>query len=182
MRALGSGRPNPKESGSDRPTIMRLAIISDTHLPRAGRKLPESCVIHLRSANMILHAGDIQTQAFLNELREIGPPVHAVHGNVDEPILRRELPSTLELAIEDTRIAMTHDAGAARGRLRRLRMRFPDADVVIFGHSHVPLREADRGFQIFNPGSPTQRRRAPHHTMGIARVRGGRVTLEHITL
>ncbi len=162
--------------------MMRLAIISDTHLPRGARKLPEACVVRLSSANMILHAGDIQTQAFLDELREIGPPVHAVHGNVDEPILRRQLPSTLELAIEDTRIAMTHDAGPARGRLRRLRVRFPDADVVVFGHSHTPLLEADRGFQIFNPGSPTQRRRAPHHTMGIAQVRNGRVTLEHIAL
>ncbi len=126
---------HPKDRARIAPTIMRLAIISDTHLPRGARKLPEACVVRLSSANMILHAGDIQTQAFLDELREIGPPVHAVYGNVDEPTLRRQLPSTLELAIEDTRIAMTHDAGPARGRLRQLRVRFPDADVVVFGHS-----------------------------------------------
>jgi putative phosphoesterase len=162
---------------------MRLAIISDTHLPGGGRRLPQSCESRLASADLILHAGDLQSQAFLTELRELGPAVHAVYGNVDEPVLRRALPETLEISEDGVNIAMTHDAGPARHRLKRLRALFPQADLVVFGHSHIPLLEADRdGFQIFNPGSPTQRRRAPHHTMGIADVHAGRVSVQHVLL
>lgn len=119
----------------------------------------------------------------LAELRAIGPPLRAVHGNVDEPALQRSLPAQLQVQIAGARIAMTHDAGPARGRLQRLRRRFPSADAAIFGHSHLPLHERDeQGFQIFNPGSPTERRRAPRHTIGIARVERGRVTFEHVAL
>jgi predicted phosphodiesterase len=79
-------------------------------------------------------------------------------------------------------VAMLHDAGPARGRLRRLRLRFPDADAVVFGHSHMPLHERSEGFQIFNPGSPTERRRAPEHTMGIGEVTGGKIRFRHLKL
>jgi predicted phosphodiesterase len=80
------------------------------------------------------------------------------------------------------RIGLIHDAGPAHGRLRRMRMAFPDCDAVVFGHSHIPLHEEEGGFQIFNPGSPTDRRRQPRHSMGLARVRDGRVTFEHVWL
>ena len=80
------------------------------------------------------------------------------------------------------RIGLIHDAGPARGRLARMRMAFPDCDAVVFGHSHIPLHEEEAGFQIFNPGSPTDRRRQPRHSMGMARVDGERVTFEHIWL
>lgn len=162
---------------------MLLAIISDTHLPRGERRLPASCVARMAAADVILHAGDIRTLEVLEALREIGPPLHAVAGNVGEPSLRRELPEAIELELGGVRLAMTHDAGPARGRPARLRARFPRAAVVIFGHSHVPLCEAaPGGFQIFNPGSPTERRRSPDHTMGIARIEHGEVTLEHVVL
>ena len=151
---------------------MLIAIVSDTHLPRGNRTLPAACVERLRSADLILHAGDLVTADVLADLRALGPPVQAVHGNVDDEQVRRLLPSARLVDAGGARIAMTHDAGPAGGRLRRLRARFADADAVVFGHSHIPLHERDEtsGFQIFNPGSPTDRRRQPVHTMGLARV------------
>jgi uncharacterized protein len=166
---------------------MRLAVIADTHLPKGARALAPACVERLRAADLILHAGDIVTLAVLDELRSYGSVV-AVHGNVDEPALRKQLPAEQVLEIGDpparVRIAMTHDAGPARGRLARARRRFPRADALIFGHSHLPLHETDpaSGFQLFNPGSPTQRRRAPHHTMGWAQIEDGRVTFDLVRL
>jgi uncharacterized protein len=148
-----------------------VAVISDTHLPRGNRTLPAACVERLRSADLILHAGDLVTADVLADLRALGPPVQAVHGNVDDEQVRRLLPSARLVDAGGARIAMTHDAGPVGGRLRRLRARFADADAVVFGHSHIPLHERDdSGFQIFNPGSPTDRRRQPVHTMGLARV------------
>jgi putative phosphoesterase len=150
---------------------VRLAIISDTHLPRGNRQLPDACVDHLREADLILHAGDFIAAEVLRGLRELGPPVEAVHGNIDDEELRRRLPSARLVRAGGARIAMVHDGGPADGRLRRLRGRFADADAVVFGHSHVPLHERDAaGFQIFNPGSPTDRRRQPTHTMGLANI------------
>jgi putative phosphoesterase len=151
---------------------MLIAVISDTHLPRGNRRLPDACVTRLREADLILHAGDFTTADVLADLRALGPPVHAVHGNVDDPEVRRLLPSARVVKAGGARIAMTHDAGPADGRLQRLRRRFAEVDAVVFGHSHIPLheRDADGGFQIFNPGSPTERRRSPVHTMGLARV------------
>ncbi len=161
---------------------MRLAIISDTHMPRGGRALPPACVEQLRAADLILHAGDFMELSVLEDLQELGPPVYAVRGNVDSAELQARLPLTCIVNAEDVRIAMVHDAGPSDRRLHRLRNRFPDADAVVFGHSHIPLLEADAGFTIFNPGSPTERRRAPHHTMGVATVDHGRVTFALVEL
>jgi putative phosphoesterase len=161
---------------------MEIAIIADTHLPRGRRRLPGQCVERLRAADLILHAGDFMRLPLLRELESFGRVV-AVHGNVDDAEVRAALPATASVDAAGATIALIHAAGAARGRLTRLRRRFPEADAVVFGHSHIPLQECARdGFQIFNPGSPTERRRAPHHTMGIATVRGGRVTFELIAL
>jgi putative phosphoesterase len=161
-----------------------LAVISDTHLPRGNRALPDACVERLQAADLILHAGDFVTGAVLTELRALGPPVEAVHGNVDDPEVRSRLPSARMVTAAGARIAMVHDAGAAAGRLERMRRRFADADAVVFGHSHMPLHERDdvSGFQIFNPGSPTDRRRQPAHTMGQARVKDGQLSFELIEL
>jgi putative phosphoesterase len=164
---------------------LRLAIVSDTHLPRGGRALPDACVARLRAADLILHAGDFVAADVLADLRAIGPPIEAVHGNVDDPVLRRVLPSARMVKVGRARIAMLHDAGAADGRLARMQRRFPDAHAVVFGHSHIPLLERDpaTGFQIFNPGSPTDRRRQPTHTMGVAYVgEDGAVSFELIDL
>ena len=161
---------------------MRLAIVSDTHLPRGARVIPAACIERMRTADAILHAGDFMDPSVLEAIRALGPPVHAVAGNVDSPELHVKLPATRIVQAEGVRIAMLHDSGPAEGRFERLRRRFPDAHAVVFGHSHLPLLEARDGFAIFNPGSPTERRRAPHHTMGMATVEGDRIEFELIEL
>jgi putative phosphoesterase len=163
---------------------MLIAVISDTHLPRGGRRLPDACAERIAGADLVLHAGDFLTIEVLRELEAIGPPLVGVHGNVDSPELRRMLPAERVVEVDGARIGVVHDAGPRAGRLGRMRRRFRDrADAVVFGHSHLPLHErADDGFQIFNPGSPTERRRAPAHTMGLARVDAGAVTFELLAL
>jgi uncharacterized protein len=134
-------------------------------------------------ADLIVHAGDLCTLSVLHELEAIGPVV-AVHGNVDDAEVRGALPETAILPLAGgARVAVVHDAGPSRARLARLRARFPTAQAVIFGHSHLPLHErSDDGFQIFNPGSPTERRRSPVHTMGMAHVVNGGVEFELVEL
>jgi uncharacterized protein len=162
---------------------VNLAIISDTHMPRRGRTLPRECVRRLRAADLILHAGDLMEPSVLAELQALGPPVHAVRGNVDSMELQARLPLTRIVEAAGARIAMLHDAGPSEGRLARLKRRFPDAQAVVFGHSHIPLLESDDdGFTIFNPGSPTERRRSPHHTMGIAAANDGLIAFELVVL
>ncbi len=163
---------------------MILAIIADTHMPRGTRRLPDACLERLRSADAILHAGDLMELEVLELLQSLGPPVHAVRGNVDSSELIVRLPLQCTVNAGGVRIAMIHDAGPKTGRLTRMRRRFPDADAVVFGHSHIPLHETSSdGFQIFNPGSPTERRRSPHHTMGVARIgEGSGLTFELVIL
>jgi putative phosphoesterase len=159
---------------------MLVAVISDTHMPRGARRLPEACVERIAAADLLLHAGDLMTVEVLRALEAIGPPVAAVHGNMDTAELRRLLPAERFVDADGVGIGMVHDAGPRTGRLERMRRRFGDrAAAVVFGHSHIPLHErADDGFQIFNPGSPTERRRAPAHTMGMARVDAGSISFE----
>jgi putative phosphoesterase len=161
---------------------VRLAIISDTHLPRGARMLPAACVDELRRADAILHAGDFIELSVLEELQALGPPVYAVRGNVDSAELQARLPLTRVDTFGGAVVAMLHDAGPASGRLARMRRRFPEADALVFGHSHISLHEEHAGFAIFNPGSPTERRRSPHHTMGIATVENGRIAFDVLRL
>ena len=163
---------------------MLIAVISDTHMPRGARRLPAACVERIAAADLLLHAGDFATAEVVRELEAIGPPLAGVHGNVDSAELRRMLPEERVVAAAEARIALVHDAGAAAGRLERMRRRFAGrAQALVFGHSHLPLHErAPDGFQIFNPGSPTERRRAPAHTMGMARVDGAKVEFELVEL
>jgi putative phosphoesterase len=161
---------------------MLIAVISDTHLPRGARRIPDACIEHLKVADLILHAGDFVSVEALEEIKAIGPPLAAVHGNVDSTGVRRRVPAERTVDAEELRIGMIHDAGPSRGRLERMRARFPGAAAVVYGHSHIPLHEEADGFQLFNPGSPTDRRRQPRHTMGLARVTGGRVSFELIAL
>lgn len=162
---------------------MQIALISDTHMPKGARRLPDECVARLEAADLIIHAGDLTTMQVLRQLESYGPPVVAVHGNVDAPEVSAALPETTQVDADGATIAVIHDAGPSNGRLERLRARFPDADAVVFGHSHIPLHEqATDGFQIFNPGSPTERRRSPHHTMGIATIDDGKPAFELLVL
>ena len=161
---------------------MLIAVVADTHLPRGRRALPKRCVARLAGADLILHAGDFVAPEVLERLESLGPPVAAVRGNVDAPGLQVRLPLARTVDADGARIAILHDAGRAAGRLERLRARFPDVAAVVFGHSHIPLHEERDGFQIFNPGSPTDRRRQPRHTMGIAEAAAGALRFEHLAL
>ena len=153
-------------------------------MPRGGRRLPAPCVERIACADLLLHAGDFMTLEVLRDLEAIGPPLAGVCGNVDSAELGRLLPAERMVEAAGVRIAMTHDGGPRAGRLERMRRRFGDrADALVFGHSHQALHErAEDGFQIFNPGSPTERRRAPAHTMGLAQVRDGALRFELIAL
>ncbi|MEA2330262.1 MAG: uncharacterized protein QOH58_400 [Thermoleophilaceae bacterium] len=164
--------------------MLLVAVISDTHMPRGGRRLPDACVERVAAADLLLHAGDFMTAEVLEELKAIGPPLAGVHGNVDSAEVRRLLPAERVVRAGETRIAMVHDAGPSAGRLERMRGRYGGrADAVVYGHSHIPNHErAPDGFQIFNPGSPTERRRAPAHTMGLARIDGTTIEFELVEL
>lgn len=120
---------------------MVTAVIADTHLPRGARRLPPRCLELIANSDALIHAGDVVRVEAWRQLEAIGLPVHAIHGNADEPALRRQLPAELTLNLNGHQIAVVHDAGPSRGRLERLRRRFPDAQAVIFGHSHMPLHE-----------------------------------------
>ena len=161
-----------------RPATMgsvQVVVLADTHAPRRWRVCPPRVAEHLRTADRILHAGDVCTAAVLAELAEYAP-VTAVLGNNDGPdVAEWGAPRTAELDLDGLKVNMVHDSGAATGRLTRLRRRFPGADLVVFGHSHIPIDESAAGLRIFNPGSPTDRRRQPHGTLGVLRIADGRL-------
>jgi putative phosphoesterase len=159
-----------------------IAVVSDTHMPKGKRQLPEKCVEQVRAAEAVIHAGDFSAVSVLSELEALCPVVLGVYGNVDEPALWRLLPETLEVEVGGRTVAVVHDAGPKQGRLARMRARFPKADAVVFGHSHLPLQEEDGGFQIFNPGSPTERRRAPRPSMGLLHPEPAGLRFEHLWL
>src|ERR1700686_5234608 len=132
---------------SERELTVEIAIVSETHMPRGGGRLPAECARRLRAAELILHAGDLMTVSVLRDLRSLGKVV-AVYGNVDDAEVRAALPASAMVEVEGVRIAVVHDAGPGRGRLARLRAHFPAADAVVFGHSHIPLHErGPDGFQ-----------------------------------
>ncbi|GAA2073024.1 metallophosphoesterase family protein [Actinomadura alba] len=159
---------------------MNVAVLSDTHAPRRWRFCPPRVAERLRDADLILHAGDVCTPDVLDELTAYAP-VHVVAGNNDGPdVAAWGAPERLELELDGLAVAMVHDSGAATGRTRRMRRWFPDADLVVFGHSHIPLDETGDGVRIFNPGSPTDRRRQPHGTMGVLTIADGRLTQARI--
>jgi putative phosphoesterase len=144
---------------------MRIAVISDTHMPKGARSLPEQCLERLRAADLILHGGDIVGAGFLEELRALGPPVEAVYGNMDEPGLKASLPKERVVEAEGVRIGMVHIPGPRAGREARLLGRFPGCEAIVYGHTHVPQVDRHEGVWILNPGSPTERRSAPARTM-----------------
>jgi uncharacterized protein len=152
---------------------VRVVALADTHAPRRWRGCPPAVAEHLRDADLILHAGDVCTAAVLDELSGYAP-VRAVCGNNDgTDVVAWGAPETLELDLDGLAVAMVHDSGASAGRMARLRRRFPAARLVVFGHSHIPLDEEAGGLRIFNPGSPTDRRRQPRGTLGILDIEDG---------
>ncbi len=154
-----------------------VAVISDTHLPRGTRRLPDACVERLRAADLILHAGDVVAAPVLDELAQYAP-VRAVSGNMDQPALLETLPKSRVVEVGEARIGMIHVAGPRAGREARLAVRFPECHAIVYGHTHVPQVERHEGTWILNPGSPTDRRSAPLHTMIVLRVDGATIEPE----
>lgn len=160
---------------------MRIAVISDTHAPRFWKRCPPAVARHLDTAQLILHAGDVCTPAVLEELSSFAP-VHAVLGNNDGPdVAAWGAPPSKELDIDGLSVAMIHDSGPRDGRLNRMRRRFPAAELVIFGHSHIPWNQAEGNLRILNPGSPTDKRRQAHGTLALLEVADGAVRSVAIT-
>jgi uncharacterized protein len=159
-----------------------IAVISDTHLPKGSRALPPGCTERLLRAELILHAGDLTGAAFLEGLATLGPPVEAVHGNMDEPALQASLPKERIVEAADVRIGMVHIPGPRAGRAERLLARFPGCDAIVYGHTHVPELERVDGVWILNPGSPTERRKAPERTMLELIVEEGQIAPTLVSL
>jgi putative phosphoesterase len=154
---------------------MRVVVLADTHAPRRWRGCPPQVAEHLRGADLILHAGDVCVPSVLDELAAYAP-VKVVSGNNDGPdVTAWGAPDTLEFELAGLPVAMIHDSGPATGRTARMHRRFPGADLVVFGHSHIPMDETGDGVRVFNPGSPTDRRRQPHGTIGLLDVEDARI-------
>jgi putative phosphoesterase len=154
---------------------VRAVVLADTHAPRRWRGVPPGVAEHLRTAELILHAGDVCTVDVLDELSGYAP-VRAVRGNNDGPdIAAWGAPDRLVMDIDGLAVGMIHDSGAATGRLARMRRAFPECQLVVFGHSHIPMDISEVGLRLFNPGSPTDRRRQPQGTLGVLEIEGGRL-------
>ena len=154
---------------------MRVVVLSDTHSPRYWKGCPPAVAAHLATADVILHAGDVCTPDVLDLLAGFAP-LHVVLGNNDVPeVAAWGAPPTLEVELGGVAVAMIHDSGQREGRTRRMRHRFPTADLVVFGHSHIPMDVTGDGVRVFNPGSPTDKRRQPHRTLGLLDLDGGAV-------
>ncbi len=148
---------------------MRIALLGDTHFPRRGSVLPDACVAQCRAADLVVHTGDLADMVTLRMLEGLGPPVVAVHGNADDAAVRAALPATARIELPGgATMGLVHNGGAEVGRVERLRTRFPGCVLVAFGHSHIPLHAvAVDGFGVVNPGSATDRRRHPRHSMAV---------------
>ncbi len=154
---------------------MKVAVIADTHTRGMTRTVPMGAWPYLESADHILHAGDVVDPSLLHELKALAP-LTVVMGNCDGMDVRDfGATDTAELSLDSVRIGMIHDSGASSGRRQRMRKLFPEARVVVFGHSHIPFNEDLDGLLLFNPGSPTWKRRAPFTSMGLLWIEGGEV-------
>ena len=154
----------------------RLLLISDTHIPGRARRLPSAVLHAADAADLVIHAGDWVAASVLDELEQHGD-VLGVWGNNDGADLRARLPEVAHRAIEGVRFAVIHETGEAKRREARMDAAFPDTDLLVFGHSHIPWDSlTPRGLRLLNPGSPTDRRRQPVHTMMTATVDDGAMT------
>ncbi|GAB2589013.1 metallophosphoesterase [Streptomyces capparidis] len=159
---------------------MRLLLTSDTHLPKRANRLPDELLAGLAAADVVIHAGDWVDTATLDLFESASRRLLAVYGNNDGPELRARLPEVARAELGGLRFGVVHETGPAQGRERRCAARFPDLDVLVFGHSHIPWDTTTGTLRLLNPGSPTDRRRQPHATYMTAEVREG--TLTAVTL
>jgi len=160
---------------------VRLLLTSDTHVPKRARELPTPLLAEMDAADVVLHAGDWVDEATLDLFEARARRLVGVCGNNDGPELRARLGEVARLECEGLRFGVVHETGASQGRERRCAARFPDLDVLVFGHSHIPWDTcAPTGLRLLNPGSPTDRRRQPYCTYMTAEVTGGRLVDVHL--
>ncbi|MEV4497943.1 metallophosphoesterase [Micromonospora arborensis] len=153
---------------------MRLVLTADTHLPKRARDLPGPLWAAIEDADVVIHAGDWVDEALLDAMTARSRRLIGVYGNNDGPALRARLPEVARVELEGLRVAVVHETGARTGREKRCAERFPDVDLLVFGHSHIPWdTEAPGGLRLLNPGSPTDRRSQPHATYLTTEVRAG---------
>jgi putative phosphoesterase len=146
-----------------------LLLLADTHVPRRARRLPAAVWLAVERADLVVHAGDWVEAALLDELEQRSRSLLGVWGNNDGPELRRRLPEIATATVDGVRLAVTHETGTAAGRGQRADAAFPDTDVLVFGHSHIPWDAVTpAGMRMLNPGSPTDRRRQPVCSMMTA--------------
>jgi putative phosphoesterase len=136
----------------------------------------------IRGADLLLHGGDFVSTAFFEELARLGPRLEGVCGNMDEQPLKQRLLRQRVVEVDGLRIGMVHDAGPRLGREARLAARFEDCDAVVYGHTHVPQLERFQHLWVLNPGSPTERRSAPAHSMIVLTIERGRILPQLVTL
>jgi len=153
-----------------------MVVMADTHLPKRARDLPHSLWAAVEAADLVVHAGDWVDVALLDELADRSRRLVGVHGNNDHGVLRERLPEVARTEVAGLRLAVVHETGGAPGREARCSTRFPDTDVLVFGHSHIPWdTTTPTGLRLLNPGSPTDRRRQPHCTYLTAVADAGRL-------
>ncbi|MFC9255407.1 metallophosphoesterase family protein [Amycolatopsis thailandensis] len=156
--------------------MTRLLLIADTHLPLRAKALPEQVWREVDAADVVVHAGDWVAPALLDELETRCERLVGVWGNNDGADLRARLPEIARVELDGVRLAVIHETGGKQGRERRCDERFPDTDVLVFGHSHIPWDTVTpNGLRLLNPGSPTDRRRQPFCTYQTAEIRDGRL-------
>ena len=159
----------------------RLLVLADTHVPRRARDLPEQVWDEVARAEVVVHAGDWVDERLLDELESRARRLVGVHGNNDHGNLRDRLPEVARVEIQGVRLGVVHETGPAKGREQRCGALYPDLDVLVFGHSHIPWdTTTDTGLRLLNPGSPTDRRRQPFCTYMTATAEGGQ--LRDVTL
>jgi putative phosphoesterase len=157
--------------------VVRLVLTSDTHLPKRARDLPAPLWAAVDAADVVVHAGDWVDEAALDALAARSARLIACYGNNDGPSLRARLPEIAYATVAGLRLAVVHETGPSTGRDERCAARFPDVDLLVFGHSHIPWdTTASTGLRLLNPGSPTDRRRQPFATFMTATVDEGRLT------
>ena len=155
---------------------MRLVLISDTHIPGRGRDLPAPVWESVENADVVFHAGDWVSVDLLDALEARAQRLIACWGNNDGPALRERLPERHDVTLGGVRFTVTHETGASAGRDARMARLYPDTDVLVFGHSHIPWDStAGSGLRLLNPGSPTDRRRQPHCTYMTATIADGKL-------
>lgn len=155
------------------PGGIRLLLLADTHVPKRAKDLPAQVWAQVEAVDVVVHAGDWVTPDLLDELEERSPRLVAVWGNNDGPELRRRLPEVARADLGGMRWGVVHETGAKARREERMRAAYPDLDVLVFGHSHIPWDTGHEGLRLLNPGSPTDRRRQPHHTYLTCTVADG---------